>query len=115
MKNDMPAWLLAIAVLLFLGAFGTGEEEFALIGLVMTVCSMVAHFATLRAGHPDKEIAGEMELRLRELERRVGLTEGELDVANEQLQRLRAEREFDRALAAPPAPAIEPGTLPGPR
>ena len=115
MKNDMPAWLLTIAVLLFLGAFATGDEEYAIIGLIMTVCSMAAHFAALRAGHSDKEMTGEMELRLRELERRIGLTEGELDVANEQLQRVRAEREFDRALAAPPGPASAPGTLPGPR
>ena len=115
MKNDMPAWLLGVAVLLFVGAMLTGEDEMAMVGMFLAACSVVTYLVTLRSRVPDREVSGDMELRLSELERRLGLTEGELDVANEQLQRLRAEREFDRALAAGPGAGGEPRTPLGPR
>ena len=114
MKNDMPAWLLGIAAVLFAAGIMTGEEELAMVAVLVTIFSVVTYLVTLRAGSSAKEVPPEVERRLSELEHRLGLTEGELDVANEQLQRLRAEREFDRALAAGPPPAAAPDDRFGP-
>jgi hypothetical protein len=115
MKNDMPAWLLGVAVLLFAGGMMTGEEELAMVGVLVTICSVVTYLITLRATREGKESSPEVERRLHDLEQRLGIADGELDVASDQLQRLRAEREFDRALAAGAPPADRPGTPPGPR
>ena len=115
MKFGLHLWLLAIAALLFGGGLLGESEEIIVLSLLVGGASVVTYIATLRARLAGEESSSAVEVRLQELERRLGLTEGELDVANEQLQRLRAERDFDRALAAGPGAPGSTGALNAPR
>lgn len=80
--------LLGAAAMMGVGAV-TGQPEFILPAILLAGTSaglkVVARHRAMRASFA-------------ELERRVRLTEGELDVANSELAQLKVEREFDRQL-----------------
>ena len=99
-KTDAPVWLAGIAALLFVFGLFVEEEEIIVTSLFVAGVSVFAYIAVLRSRIANREVSSSVEERLQTLERRLGITEGELDAANDQLRALRAERDFDRALAA---------------
>jgi hypothetical protein len=100
MKIGIPGALLGAAMLVFVMGMLFGEEEPFAIALVLAGASVLTYIVTLRAQMGEKRVPGEVERRLNELENRLSLTEGELDLASAQIERLRAERDFDRELEA---------------
>ena len=112
-KTDAPIWLFGVAALLFTLGVGAEEEEIIVVSLLVAAVSVISYVAVLRSRLANREVSSSVEQRLEALERRLGITEGELDVANDQLRALRAEREFDRALAAGPGTGGESGSLLG--
>jgi hypothetical protein len=100
MKIGIPAALLAAAALLFMFGVSVNEDEPIVMALVVAGASVLAYIMTLRAQLGEKRVPDEVERRLKELEQRLSLTEGELDLASAQIERLRAERDFDRELEA---------------
>ena len=112
-KTDAPVWLAGIAVLMFaLGAMSE-EEGLLVASLFAAGAAVVSYIAVLRSRLANREPASGLEARLEALERRLGITEGELDAANDQLRALRAERDFDRALASGRGSGGDSGSLLG--
>jgi hypothetical protein len=100
MKIGIPAALLAVAAVLFLFGAAIGEEEPIALALAAAAASVLSYVVVLRGRVASAESASVSELRLSAIEARLSLTEGELDAANLQIQRLRMERDFDRDLEA---------------
>ena len=100
MNITIPGALLSAAIFLFVTGVVAGAEELIVGAIVCAAASAGTYIVALRdrlgqAGH-----SSEIEMRFREIEARLGLTEAELDAASAQPQRLRAERDFDRELRA---------------
>jgi hypothetical protein len=112
MKIGIPGALLGAAIVMFIMGMLFGEEEPILLAAMTVGASVLTYLVTLRAELGEKKVPGEVERRLKELEHRLSLTEGELDLASAQIERLRAERDFDRQLEAGRGLAIGRATGP---
>lgn len=95
----VPAQLLVGAAALLGIAAVTGQPEFILPALLLTAASGM----TRRAAR-QKQLAN----TLAEVEKRLRVTEGELESASTELEHLRVEREFDRQLLHAPANPSKP-------
>jgi hypothetical protein len=100
MKIGIPAALLAAAAALLMFGLAIEEEVPIVAALMAAGASLVSYVVVLRGRLGGVEAGSVTEKRLSELEARLSLTEGELDAANVQIQRLRMERDFDRELEA---------------
>ena len=98
-----PALLfIGAAAMLGLGAV-TGQPEFILPALLLVGG---ASFMKRAARQRD------LQASLAEMDKRLTVTEGELDSASTELQQLRVEREFDRQLLRAPTPPKSPVVTP---
>ena len=98
MKIGIPGALLALAIVLFVFGMGIQEEEPIVAALVAAAAAVLSYVVVLRGRLAGAEATSIVEQRLGAIEARLSLTEGELDAANLQIQRLRVERDFDREL-----------------
>jgi hypothetical protein len=112
MKIGIPVVFLALAMANLLFGLIVEDEGPIIMALVLAGASALAYIMTLRARLAQTLVPGEVERRLNELEHRLSLTEGELDLATDQVERLRVEREFDRQLEA--GRGIAPGRTTAP-
>ena len=90
--------LLGAAAILGLGAI-TGQPEFIVPALVLAGASAYVKRAARQR---------DLQASLAEMEKRLNVTEGELDAASSELEHLRVEREFDRQLLRPPTAPRSP-------
>jgi hypothetical protein len=94
----LPIGLLISAVVLFGAGILARSEEVIVAALLAAGVSPFTYIAALRARLTRLEARQGLEGQLAEMDRRLSLTEGELQSANTELERLRTEREFDRQL-----------------
>lgn len=89
----LPTRFLVGAAVLLAVAAASGQPEFILPALLLTGAS-----ALTRRAAQQRNLAKS----LAEMEKRLSVTEGELEAANTDLERIRVEREFDRQLLRVP-------------
>lgn len=85
-------FLVGAAAMLGIAAV-TGQPEFILPALLLTTASGLTHRAARQK---------QLRTTIAEVEKRLRVTEGELEAAGTELEHLRVEREFDRQLLHAP-------------
>jgi len=100
MKIVTPFGMAVVAVAVFAVALMSRSEELLAVALAAAGVSLLTYIADLRERVTRTDGSDAVERRFKALEDRLALTEGELDLANNQIERLRAERDFDRQLEA---------------